>query len=147
MCVAGEEIGDVGSEKDRFESWQYRNVYARSAVVWDELRRIKSDEIGCDRQGREEELGSEGYEKEANVEDRDEELDWKAGYSHNHEPERGVDDVDEVDEVRQGEGVILQPPNSVSWVQRLVHSGNCGIKRSVYAVSCEDKTESRKHGG
>jgi hypothetical protein len=34
------------------------------------------------------------------VEDRDEELDWKAGYSHNHEPEYGVDDVDEVDEVR-----------------------------------------------
>lgn len=84
MCVASEEIGDVGSEKDRFESWQYRNVYARSAIVWDELRRIKSDEISCDRQGREEELGSEGYEKEANVEDRDEELDWKTGYSHNH---------------------------------------------------------------
>ena len=99
MCVAGEEIGNVGSEKNRFKSWQYGNVYARSAVVWDELRRIKSDEIGCDRQGREEELGSKGYEKEANVEDRDEELDWKTGYSHNHEPECGVHDVDEVDEV------------------------------------------------
>jgi len=74
-------------------------VYDRSAVVWNELRRIKSDEIGCDRQSREEELGSEGYEKEANVEDRDEELDRKTGYSHDHEPECG-DDVDEVDKVR-----------------------------------------------
>ena len=99
MCVAGEEIGDVGSEKDRFESWQYRNVYARSAVVWDELSRKKCDEIGCDRQRREEKLGSDGYEKETDVEDRDEELDWKTGYTHNHEPECRVDDVDEVDEV------------------------------------------------
>jgi len=71
VCVAGEEIGDVGSEKDRFESWQYRNVYGRSAVVWDELRRIKSDEISCDGQRREKELRSERYKKEANVEDRD----------------------------------------------------------------------------
>ncbi|SRR5229473_6989866 len=100
MCVASEEIGDVGSEKDRFEGRQYRNVYARTAVVWDELRRIKGDEIGCERQRREEELGSEGHKKEANVEDGDEELDWKTRYSHNHEPECGIDDVDEVDEVR-----------------------------------------------
>lgn len=100
MCVASEEIRDVGTEKDRFESWQYRNVYARAAIVWDELGRIKSDEIGCDRQRREEELRSKGYEKEADVEDRDEELDWKTRYSHNHEPECGIYDVDEVDEVR-----------------------------------------------
>jgi len=69
-------------------------------VVWDELRRIKGDEIGCDRQRREEELGSERYEEEANVEDRDDEFDRKTWYSHNHEPESRIDDVDEVDEVR-----------------------------------------------
>jgi len=69
-------------------------------VVWDELRRIKGDEIGCDGQRWEKELGSDGYEKETDVEERDEEFDWKPGYSHNHEPECGVDDVDEIDEVR-----------------------------------------------
>jgi hypothetical protein len=31
-------------------------------------------------------LGSQGYDEEADVKDRDEELERKARYRHNHEP-------------------------------------------------------------
>jgi hypothetical protein len=37
------------------------------------------------------------------MKDRDDELECR----HNHEPEYRIDDVDEVDEIGQGEGMIL----------------------------------------
>lgn len=89
-CVKrGEDVGDVSAVEDGLECWQDRDGDGGAVLGRDESGGVECEDPGGNRVEREEELGSEWYKEEEDVEEGNAEFEWEAGDFHDGDPEGG----------------------------------------------------------
>jgi len=108
MRKSGEDIGDVGTVENRFQSGQCDHGDRRTQRVWYETCRVISEQPRKDGCCGYEKLGGEGYNEGDGVQDGYQELVGECRRLHDSEPEGGIDDMEDVDCVGKREFVLAE---------------------------------------
>lgn len=119
VCVAGEDVGDVGAVEHGLERREEGDRDGRAVGDGDEARAEEGHHPRQDGDGGEEELGGERDEEDGCAEEGEDKLQRPCNRPE-VDPDGGEGGVEDIDGVAEGELVPLQPVECISRVERLV---------------------------